>query len=269
MMVAILFFALGFVTIISRYIFREDIAAYQLQNYCFVNGSAQLLLALIAVWLMKRNDVFDKNEFSAKGIGKGLYLGTVAIIYSVVAFGINVIGNIGYLQKPRLLYLLSCIFMAFTTGLFEEILLRGFTLKYLYKFQPDMSIKSAIVLSAIIFGLLHFVNLSAWTLHAFITTAVQVVSSIILGIYLGIIYVRSGNLWSVIILHSLIDGVMFILYSILSTEAFKVAAESSASDFSIVTAVIVPLAVMIPFLISSVVMSKKIPSNPFQKFAQV
>ncbi len=267
-MVVILFLALGAVSILSRFIFKEDIASFRLQNYCYVNATAQLLLGLIAIRLMKRNNVYEKAEFSAKGIGKGLYLGLVAIIYAFAAFGVNIIGNINYLQRPHLLYFLACVFIAFTTGLFEETLLRGFTLKYLYMYHPDMSIKSAIVLSAVIFGLLHFVNLPAWTLHAFVSTAVQVISSIILGIYLGIVFVRSGNLWSAIILHALIDGAMFILYSILSPEAFKAAAQSQTGGFSIMTAVVVPLAVMLPFLISSIVMSRKISSAPFQKLTK-
>lgn len=86
-------------------------------------------------------------------------------------------------------------------GIGEETTYRGLVLNGL---GARVSVTWAIVLSSILFGLLHAANVIVSTGTA---TAVQVVLTTCVGLLFGYVYVASGgNLWLVIVLHWLYDA---------------------------------------------------------------
>ena len=151
--------------------------------------------------------------------------------------------------------------IAFTTGLFEEVLVRGFTFKGFLKHYGSSvtGIKKSIVWSSVLFGVMHIVNLSGYDLESVLTTVSQIISAVIIGMYFALVYVSSKNLLAVTIVHALIDGATFVLYSLLSTEAFQAASNETLSTLDIILQdVVVSLAIMVPFLVAVIVKWRKL-----------
>lgn len=255
-----LFMALGVVSMVTGIIFADELRQFNYRNYCFVNGAAQLLLSFAAIAVMKKTGTYIKEEFSAKGLGRGLYIGLVGIGFAVFMFVFNLVGTFQYLIAPNFLELLSCLFIAFTTGLFEEILVRGFVLNNLnFNMDPTGgSTKKALVWSSVIFGVMHFVNISAWTVDNVVSVTFQVMNAIIIGLFFGCVYLRSNNMWSVIIIHALIDAATFVFNAMLSAEAFV---SPGTEQGNIIVSAVFSLALMIPYIIAILVMYKKIPNK--------
>lgn len=93
-----------------------------------------------------------------------------------------------------------------STGIFEEVLLRGICFYVLYtawKDQKNGLIKAA-VWQAFIFGLAHYVNL---TKAPFIEVSIQVAYSTLIGIGFAGLVAYTRSLWPAIAIHSLINAV--------------------------------------------------------------
>lgn len=96
-------------------------------------------------------------------------------------------------------------FDMFLVGFAEEVFLRGIALNLLLdRFSKTRGgVWGAVLISSLIFGLAHFVNLLAGA--GLESVCVQVIQAAILGVILAAIYLRSNNIWITIILHALID----------------------------------------------------------------
>lgn len=257
----IFFLLLGVVSLSTGVIFAERISNYDLEAYCWINGMAQLVLSIGIIFIMKKVDIFDKRDFNLTGSGRGMFTGLVGIIFGIFMFLVNLIGNLSYIQIPNISYLLAGVFIAFTTGLFEEVLVRGFAYNNFLKYYGSSitGIKKSIIWSSVLFGVMHIVNLSGYDLASILTTASQIISAIIIGMYFALVYTKSKNLWAVVIIHALIDGATFVLYSILSTEAFRPDASETLSTLdTILQNFIVSLASMVPFLVAVIVKWRKL-----------
>ena len=82
------------------------------------------------------------------------------------------------------------IIMSLAAGFGEEILFRGFLQVWLSQFIPAIS---AVLIAGIVFGLLHF------------RTALYAIIASIVGIYLGVLFLFSGNLLTAITTHAVYD----------------------------------------------------------------
>lgn len=78
--------------------------------------------------------------------------------------------------------------------IFEELIFRGYILNSI---KAKMGVIPAIVLSAAIFGIIHFIPQ-------------QVVNGFLMGLILGYIYVRTGSLWVVMLMHAINNGVAYL-----------------------------------------------------------
>lgn len=98
----------------------------------------------------------------------------------------------------------SSLFVALSAGIFEESLVRGLFLSGLLDLtqRSKHSFLKVSVLSGILFGLLHLVNLQANPLQA---VAQQVVYASIFGLLFAILRIISNSLWLPILVHSLFD----------------------------------------------------------------
>ena len=85
-------------------------------------------------------------------------------------------------------------------GFAEELIFRGFLFKAMLK---NSSVKSAVIVSSVTFGLGHIVNL--FTGHDLIPTLVQVVFAVAVGFLLTMAFYKSGSLLPNILMHSLVD----------------------------------------------------------------
>lgn len=95
-------------------------------------------------------------------------------------------------------------------GVSEEVFCRGFAasnLMRIWKDKPNRIFLSVLV-SGAAFGLLHAVNVIV-TGDAF-AAIIQVIYTAAIGIFYGAVFVRSRNIWGVIIMHTLTDVSAFI-----------------------------------------------------------
>ena len=103
--------------------------------------------------------------------------------------------------------LLPVVITALAPALFEEVIFRGI---FLYNLKENgQSDLAALLISAVIFGLVHLTNAAGMNL---LNVLVQTGYAIVVGLVLGAVYLRSRDLLSVILLHFLIDfsGQMFV-----------------------------------------------------------
>ncbi|HEX5258111.1 MAG TPA: CPBP family intramembrane glutamic endopeptidase [Sphingomicrobium sp.] len=86
------------------------------------------------------------------------------------------------------------IVLSLTAGICEEVLLRGFLIRFLHGGPLNLSLAAALTLSCLCFGLGHLYQ----GLKGVITTAIA-------GFAFGILFLVSGSLIPCIVLHALID----------------------------------------------------------------
>jgi hypothetical protein len=97
----------------------------------------------------------------------------------------------------------------------EEFLCRGWLLnEFLERFGDNKkgvygSVWYSIIISGLIFGVMHLANI--YSGRSLTTTIVQVFSAAATGIVFGLIYYKTKNIWSVVILHGLWDFSLMLL----------------------------------------------------------
>ena len=98
---------------------------------------------------------------------------------------------------PGLLY--AAVMMAFV-GFAEELIFRGFLFKAMLK---GGSVKTAIIISSVTFGLGHILNLFIG--QDLVETLIQMVFAVIVGFVFTMVFYKGGSLWPCILAHSVID----------------------------------------------------------------
>ena len=219
----------------------------------------QLVLSGTAVWLMRKLKVFDINDFSLKGIGKGFLFAWFGFVYIAVSFFIVLmqIPENSFIA-PNIFYLLIVVLHPIIgTGLFEEVLFRGLILKILLKKtgHTKRGIINACVISSVLFGLVHFVNILAGA--PVLPTIAQIISAMATGIFFAVVFVRTRKLWIPIFLHGLINLSVQIFDAIVSPNALLQNADSQP-EINIVGFIISTLLETLPMLIAGFVLLRKV-----------
>lgn len=260
------FMLLGLVSLGSALIFEDELENRYYEGYCWVNSIFQVILSGEIILLCKRINIFNSNDFKEFKIKHTIHICLVGVIYVLINYILNIGGNINNMHLPTITYLLSCIFISFTTGLFEEVLVRVYAfnaLKENYK-NDNNQIKKAILYSSLIFGFAHVVNLEGFGLENILSCISGIITAIIIGVYFACIYHQTKNIWPAIILHTLIDGATFIIMPFLSTEILQGGTAETMTTLDIVfESFILPLIVMLPFLIADIVKWRKFDSDTF------
>ena len=160
------------------------------------------LLIVIAVCFI----VYHKIPFTlqCKGLFKGLFtFGLLGLICAVMAF-------IFSYDKPDITPTISTIigfiFYNLAIAISEEFLFRGVMFTQMLDSWKNKKnfMWVAILISSIIFGLRHFLNLIT-TPNTLVTTIGQVFFTFMAGFYLCAVYLRTRNIWVCIIIHFLED----------------------------------------------------------------
>ncbi len=92
------------------------------------------------------------------------------------------------------------LLLGLAPAIFEEVLFRGIFIHNLRKNGKSPLV--TVVISALVFGLVHLTNIVGMTPA---NVLVQTVYATVIGLALGAVYVKSGDLLSVILLHGMID----------------------------------------------------------------
>ncbi|GLB46421.1 hypothetical protein WR164_04000 [Philodulcilactobacillus myokoensis] len=107
--------------------------------------------------------------------------------------------NFGKLFLPALI-------IAVCAGVAEEFIFRGLIFTYVWDKVTDHHIIPAAVISSLLFGMTHYINLTQQT---FSMTTLQVINAFSLGLIFVAIYVRTKNLLLPMFLHFLNDFVAY------------------------------------------------------------
>ena len=149
-------------------------------------------LMLLFVW---KNGLMEKYGLSswAKNNRAMLWFLPLWIITTINLWG----GVEPRRPMPGLLF--SVVSMGFV-GIAEELIFRGFLFKALLK---DGSVKTAVIVSSITFGVGHIINL--FTGQELGETLLQVVFAVAYGFLVTLTFYKSGSLLPCILSHSLVD----------------------------------------------------------------
>jgi membrane protease YdiL (CAAX protease family) len=185
------------------------------QGLPYVNAIlTELILAFIAVLLMKKLNLFNKDFFSKKNFKLGLKLGFFVILSGVLQLVIYLSLNLNSPMSFVLAPIIGAILYSFAIGIYEEIFMRGLILQNLMETYgySKRGVYKALILASVFFGLAHLINLT----HApLFNTLIQVVYAMTAGVIFGAVFLRTRNLLSVIMLHSIFD-----LFTYLSSVVF-------------------------------------------------
>ncbi len=197
------------ITELIIYGFGSNLLIYSIMNYSngtlVISEAVLALLVLIVMLIFKNSYVFtQKHEKLSKGLFYGLYYIIGSLIFLLI-MGLFAGGFKGGLA------ILNVLIGCFLVGITEEFLCRGWLLnEFLERFgESKKGIWYSIVISGLIFGMLHISNI--FTAHQDIaSTIVQAISAAGTGIIFGIIYYKVKNIWSVVLLHGLWDFSIFL-----------------------------------------------------------
>ena len=147
-------------------------------------------------------------RFSFKSFKDTFVIG--AVMTAVTAFyliagiykGISEYGT-PLMDTRSVIFFLINIFLA--AGIREELLTRGLLLTFLRKAfgESKASYLAAMTISSLLFGAMHFANLSDATNPTPIYA--QIIYAVGIGFFLAALYLRTENLWGNMVLHFLFD----------------------------------------------------------------
>lgn len=169
---------------------------------------ADIIISLLCFILIIILNIKGTAGFNKKGFLKGLILG---IPFIVIGLGSVIFSNIGIDIKNiklisisnTLLFTINMLFI----GINEELWMRGLIFNGLtYKYKN--SIWKPIIISSLIFGIVHIVNI--FFVNP-ITLIVQIINAMAGGILFATIFIKSKNIYSVIVIHALTDFLSLFL----------------------------------------------------------
>ena len=154
-----------------------------------------IVISVLMFLFVRNNGLMEKYGLSgwAKNSRAMLWFIPLWIIASFNLWG----GIASRYDLPGLIF--AAVSMALV-GFAEELIFRGFLFKALLK---DGSVKTAVIVSAITFGLGHIINL--FTGHELFETLMQVVFAVAFGFVVTMAFLKSGSLLPCILAHSLTD----------------------------------------------------------------
>ena len=171
------------------------------------DGMARIGIAVIILYFFKKRHTYMTIGLDSRGLGKGFLLGWIVLVAAVINF-YDTLGSINWEKalEPKVIDYLFYVIYVLGIGVFEEVLLRGVMLnKMLDKWgNTKAGIYGAVIVSSLVFGVWHLINLldKPWLI---VSTITQVGYAFFIGVFFGAVYLRTKNLWTVILLHAIFD----------------------------------------------------------------
>ncbi len=176
------------------------------------------LIAFIICWSFKK--LLIKNwsfDLHTRGMLEGLKkYGLPAIIATVAVTAAFCIGLAPFDNRPTVLKVaVEGIVYYIGVGIMEELYLRGLLQNFIEKCFGKRKNASlyAIMIASTLFGVGHIFGALG---QPVITIICKTIWAAALGVYFGVVYIRTRNLWVPIVLHTLIDlcGIPFCFSSV-------------------------------------------------------
>lgn len=205
----------------------------------------------IVYWSMRKfnfdNDNFFKTTNDELKTFKTFFVGVLCIIIPLIlSFLENVLP---FIYKNPLdnfsNILFKLIVLNLCIGFFEEGLFRRVILRVLFKDDSKKSLWIGFLFSSLLFGIIHFGNLSVASQRPVAITS-QVIYAMFLGMLLAGLYLRFKSFIGIMILHAFIDFISFypILYGQGSGITFENVADITLIDAVATVGVLIPSAVL-------------------------
>ena len=141
------------------------------------------------------------------GLKEGMkkYVLSGGILFAVIlgAFALGLIGSYNYTPTIWKVLVEGIIYYV-SVGFIEELYVRGLLLNYLERLLKNKRNATliAIIVSSLIFSLGHIPGMIGLDAFTFIG---RLIWTAMLGIFLGVTYKKTNNLWVPIVLHAIID----------------------------------------------------------------
>lgn len=170
-------------------------------------GIPRIVVAIVLLGIFKVRYQEITIGFKRKNLLTGILLGWLMILYSIENIYIaRSQVNWEKALSPQLWDYIFYTIYIMSIALFEEAVMRGVILnKMIQKWgRSKLGIYMAAIMSSLIFGLWHLINLfdAPWLV---VTTGAQVIYAFFIGVFFAAIYLRTKNLWTTIILHAIVD----------------------------------------------------------------
>lgn len=171
-----------------------DFTAIDKEIKNLINGIIVAIFAIFSYTLLFRfYERRNISELASKGIVRNLILGISlgTILQSLTILIIYFKGSFSVISVNPIFFALPAFIMAFTSAIFEEILLRGIVFRII---EEKLGSYLALFISALIFGAMHLANPNS-SVTAALGLAIQA------GLLLAAAYIYSRNLWFPIAIH--------------------------------------------------------------------
>jgi membrane protease YdiL (CAAX protease family) len=161
-----------------------------------------------------------RGAFQRKNFFRGLFCGLPYIVWYSLTMALllgETLGNPEATLQPWYLILYS-LFSILGVGIREECIYRA-TVQNIVAKKYANSMKGiwiTAIVGAFIFGIMHAGNFFTTTTTPS-SIVVQIISAMFSGLVFSAIYLRSGNLWAVILIHTLIDAAGLVPFLFLGT----------------------------------------------------
>ncbi len=169
-----------------------------------INQWFWIIIGFIAIRLLCPNlKTYISLKYFKNGWKKFWISIVLMVVVSALAFALGLIGKYNYtpsFEKVLVEGLLYYIGVAVLEELYVRVLLLNIIEQFAIKNKNATLI--AIIFSSVIFGLGHIPGMLG---QGAVVITCRLIFTIALGIYLGILYKESNNLWLPIIVHMLID----------------------------------------------------------------
>jgi membrane protease YdiL (CAAX protease family) len=140
---------------------------------------------------------------SLKGFINGILLGWFIVLIGVVVFITSFdFSKLSSIESKTWAVLLPFTITTFLIAVFEEFLCRGILFNLFLKKWNNP--KKAVIISSLIFGIAHITQLLSAPGRPF-GTGISIILGFATGVFFAAIYLRSNNIWSVVLLHAIFD----------------------------------------------------------------
>ena len=158
---------------------------------------AAILVALILAGAYKLFHTAAKIGYIFKRFGQGLYIGLPGIAAGVWYLFIGVVRNDPIAEADDLI---RAVIVAFATAFFEETIFRAIVLSSTYYCRRYTSgkVAFALIYSSLFYAVVQYKDIIG---EDIVTVLITVIHAFVMGMLYGALYLRSRNLFSVIVIH--------------------------------------------------------------------
>ncbi len=173
-----------------------------------ISTIAAYLLFVLVYWFRHRTQLH--RFFRVSKTGWGILLGWSVLVTTCITFSLNRI-NHEPIGNPG-----AALLMGLQPGITEEIMFRIVPISIAMKSSKRRQLVLPVFLfTGLCFGLVHSMNIFAGANP--ILTLIQVIYAVGVGFLFAAIYMRTGNMWITILLHTFNDAMDFLSPSLQSS----------------------------------------------------